>query len=158
MLINKKLFGKKEASEKRDNENDDYKIKTGKKTDIVIRILSLLAAVIIWAAVININTAEYTFTDVSVLPANYTITNYTGYEKDWSVDFVDVKVKGKKSVIDALTSSSVSASIDFSQINIEDITSGYEARLKINIKLPEGVTVINMSEEYVTVKFISKIQ
>ncbi|MBR5337139.1 MAG: hypothetical protein IK152_04080 [Lachnospiraceae bacterium] len=93
-----------------------------KTNNIGLKILSLIAAVIIWLVVVNIDDpiTSRSFSNIPVTIQNEETITSEG--KVFSVidnsDLITVTVKGKRSVIDDLTSSDIQATADMKEIDV----------------------------------------
>lgn len=113
-----------------------------RKGDIIALILSVLAALALWFYVMGVEapTAEVDFFGVQV---HYENENQMLNENGWSLlsedsSTVDVKLRGKKSTLNRMSSEDIIAFVDLRQID-----SVGETRLPVKFTLPEGVTCIS---------------
>lgn len=113
-----------------------------RKGDIIALILSVLAAIALWFYVMGVEapTAEMDFFGVRV---QYQNENQMLSENGWSLlsedsSTVDVKLRGKKSTLNRMSSEDIIAYVDLRLID-----SVGETRLPVKFTLPEGVTCIS---------------
>lgn len=110
-------------------------------SDIAAKILSIVAAVILWFYVIDVQTTQYEkqFYGISV--------NLSGLDTSLGLDIisgrdstVDVTLRGTKAQINALTENDIKASADLSSV----LDSG-NYRVNIGISVPSGISVVEKS-------------
>lgn len=122
----------------------------GKRENIVVKILCVLAAFVLWIYVMKVESPEYeqTFgrivvdlTNTETLSEN-DLAIYNGYGT-----MIDVTLSGKKSVVSKLTEADIIATADMSTI-----TSGsgrYDC--KVTVDVPAGCQLVGMSQETISV-------
>ncbi len=128
----------------------DYTVRTGRKQDMIARILCTLAAVIIWLYAMSVDNVdiEKTFTGVLVnienegqLASDYNMSVISGYDAT-----VSVTVKGKKSDIRKYTSADLSA-----YINLLGIAEAGRHQLEVEAAAPAELTVVDISPNALSV-------
>lgn len=121
--------------------------------NLSLKLLSVIVAFIIWLFIINVTdpTITKTFTDIPVDILNESVITSSNqvYEVE-AGDRVDVKVKGKRSVIEDLTEEDFYASADLSKLSTVN-TAGIQVKLnkeaKENIELDWNNEVLRISLE-----------
>ena len=96
----KEFFGQKNTVVDREEGSDDYTVKRSKKADIIIRIFSILAAIIIWIYAVstdgNIKTTDYQFTSNDITIKNESVLNERNFDISLADTNIVVTVKGRK--------------------------------------------------------------
>ncbi len=117
------------------------KNKNTSKSDLVAKILSITAAILLWFYVIDVQT---TLHDKEFYAIPISIENFTGED---GLDIIsgrdstiDVTLRGTKAQINSLTISDIKASIDLSEI----YETG-EFSLEVKISVPSGVSIVSKS-------------
>lgn len=101
----------------------------------LLKILSFIIAIVLWAYIIIIIDAptEKTFRDVPITTVNEQVISDHGYSiEKLSVQTSSVKIEGSRKVIAKFDSSNIIAKLDFSDVNASKLTS-------------EGVITVNLS-------------
>ena len=101
----------------------------------LLKILSFIIAIVLWAYIIIIIDAptEKTFRDVPITTVNEQVISDRGYSiEKLSVQTSSVKIEGSRKVIAKFDSSNIIAKLDFSDVNASKLTS-------------EGVITVNLS-------------
>ncbi|MBQ0125351.1 MAG: hypothetical protein KBS59_03395, partial [Clostridiales bacterium] len=109
----KDLFVKHDTSR---SERDDYKVSSGKKSLIIIAVVSLLCAFLIWAAAVYVDSSVHTFSNVKIEIRNAEALTDAGYSITMSDNTVTFTVRVNSNVADVLTQDSVVPYIDFSGV------------------------------------------
>lgn len=126
-------------------DNGEYRVKRTKWLDIAAIILSILIAFIIWLYAISTNSPIY---ESSISSINVSVENIpTGLSVISGLDHtIDIKVKGKRSDVLALTANDIKAYVDASG-SVEPGTH----TLTVNVTPPSGITISEKYPETVTV-------
>lgn len=131
--------------------------KKARKNDIIPKLLSIVAAIILWFYVIDIQTTieEKVITGIPVSIENFDTTDglsiVSGKEHT-----IEVTVSGVKNEVQKISQKDIIATAD-----MNGVESAGTHRLDINIASPKGITVINKSADYVSVsvdKTITKMR
>ncbi len=132
----------KEAS----SQKDDGK-KRPKKNIIITFLLSLLAAVVMWIVAVDYEGSEYekSFTGINVKIVGEEQTGMQ-IELDGNVR-LDITVRGKRSQLSILKSSSFTAFVDVSSV----VKEGKSDPLQVEIEPINGISVISQSMTHLTV-------
>ncbi|MBQ0011016.1 MAG: hypothetical protein KBS76_07960 [Ruminococcus sp.] len=134
------------------DKRDEYAVKQDKRADIVIRIFSVLAAVLIWIYAVStgdsVHTANLEYTTAHLQIRNEAVLDESGL--DYAIDdmMITVSVQGRRLRISGLEPGDVTIYLDFSEIRY----SGKQA-VKIGAEVPQGFAVTSISPEYVWVDF-----
>ena len=140
----KEFFGQKNTVVDREEGSDDYTVKRSKKADIIIRIFSILAAIIIWIYAVstdgNIKTTDYQFTSNDITIKNESVLNERNFDISLADTNIVVTVKGRKlSATDAKRS----------RVDAATVTAAGDTMLKLDIDLPIGVALVSVSPEFI---------
>ncbi len=118
-----------------------------KTRNLIIRICSLVCAIILWIYVSDVEspTSEKTFSNITV-----TVENAGILQKEYGLALItpstsasyttDVTLRGKKSVLNKIKSSEIDAYFDLSKID-----EAGKKSLDIQIEAPDGTTVVSSS-------------
>lgn len=127
-----------------------------KRWDILLRITSVLLAVLIWFWVVGFQSQITTrkFSNISVHIENFNTLSSNGYSILGNRDFyIDVTLEGKNSDLNRINSSEIYASID-----LQDIEQIGEVPLPVQIKDMNNVTVFEQSHSSITLYIDRRIQ
>lgn len=137
-----------EPEAKQTEQVGDYKIKKTNGLDITAKILAVLLALIIWLYAVSSDSPvfEDTFDSISIsiinIPSGLSVI--TGDKS-----LVDVTVKGKRTDVRSLKSSSIYVYVDAS-----GVSQAGEYTLPLSVKLPDGISLVSPTNpEAVTVYF-----
>lgn len=144
----KEFFGQKNTVVDREEGSDDYTVKRSKKADIIIRIFSILAAIIIWIYAVstdgNIKTTDYQFTSNDITIKNESVLNERNFDISLADTNIVVTVKGRKLSATDAKRSRVKLSVDAATV-----TATGDTMLKLDIDLPIGVALVSVSPEFI---------
>ena len=144
----KEFFGQKNTVVDREEGSDDYTVKRSKKADIIIRIFSILAAIIIWIYAVstdgNIKTTDYQFTSNDITIKNESVLNERNCDISLADTNIVVTVKGRKLSATDAKRSRVKLSVDAATV-----TAAGDTMLKLDIDLPIGVALVSVSPEFI---------
>lgn len=144
----KEFFGQKNTVVDREEGSDDYTVKRSKKADIIIRIFSILAAIIIWIYAVstdgNIKTTDYQFTSNDITIKNESVLNERNFDISLADTNIVVTVKGRKLSATDAKRSRVKLSVDAATV-----TAAGDMMLKLDIDLPIGVALVSVSPEFI---------
>lgn len=144
----KEFFGQKNTVVDREEGSDDYTVKRSKKADIIIRIFSILAAIIIWIYAVstdgNIKTTDYQFTSNDITIKNESVLNERNFVISLADTNIVVTVKGRKLSATDAKRSRVKLSVDAATV-----TAAGDTMLKLDIDLPIGVALVSVSPEFI---------
>lgn len=130
--------------------NDNQQKSMSRKNDITARILCVFGAVLLWFYAVSSQTIieDRRFVSIPVeliaadtLESEYGMTVISGY--DYSVD---VTLSGTRSELSKISAENISAYVDLSQIS-----SAGEYSLDVRTSAPGGISVKELSSNYVTV-------
>ena len=142
------FFKPKNTVVDREEDSDDYTVKQNNKADIIIRIFSILAAIIIWIYAVStdgaIKTIDYKFTSADIVLENAEILSERTLKVIIEETDITVTVKGRKLSAGDAARNKIKVYVDVAGIN-----SVGETVLKLNVKVPLGVTLDSFSPEYV---------
>lgn len=144
----KEFFGQKNTVVDREEGSDDYTVKQNKKADIIIRIFSILAAIIIWIYAVStdgaIKTTDYQFTNNDITIKNESVLNDRNFDISLAETNIVVTVKGRKLSATDAKRSRVKLSVDAASV-----TAVGDTMLKLEIDLPIGVALVSVSPEFI---------
>lgn len=144
----KEFFRQKNTVVDRDEGSDDYTVKQNKKADIIIRIFSILAAIIIWIYAVStdgaIKTTDYQFTNNDIIIKNESVLNERNLDISLAETNIVVTVKGRKLSATDAKRSRVKLSVDAASV-----TAAGDTMLKLEIDLPIGVALVSVSPEFI---------
>ncbi len=136
-----------------DPENGEELVRHEPHTELIAKILCVIAAFCLWIYVMQVESPEYeeTFSHIIV---NLTNTDKLVSEKGLAIyngygTMIDVTFSGKKSVISKLEEKDIVATADVSVI--DDGGSRYDVR--INVDVPAGCKLVGMSQDTISVYF-----
>lgn len=144
----KEFFGQKNTVVDREEGSDDYTVKQNKKADIIIRIFSILAAIIIWIYAVStdgaIKTTDYQFTSNDITIKNESVLDDRNLNISLADTNIVVTVKGRKLSATDAKRSRVKLSVDAASV-----TAAGDTMLKLEIDLPIGVALVSVSPEFI---------
>lgn len=144
----KEFFRQKNTVVDREEGSDDYTVKQNKKADIIIRIFSILAAIIIWIYAVStdgaIKTTDYQFTNNDITIKNESVLNERNLDISLAETNIVVTVKGRKLSATDAKRSRVKLSVDAASV-----TAAGDTMLKLEIDLPIGVALVSVSPEFI---------
>lgn len=134
----------------RQSHGGDYSVKRSKRTDMVARVLAILAAVLLWAYVSTTNSTTEE-RDFSLVPVTYREESMLKNEyglivQTINIDTLNVTLMGNKTDIRAITASDVKA-----YVNLGDITEAGEYTLDVYVDVPSGTTCVAQTVDKVVV-------
>ncbi len=124
---------------------------SGSHSELVAKILCVIAAFCMWIYVMQVESPEYeqTFSHIVVdlvntesLVSEKGLAIYNGYGT-----MIDVTLSGKKSVVSKLTEKDIIATADVGKID----AGGNRYDCRINIDVPAGCKLVGMSQETISV-------
>lgn len=147
------------------NENDDYTIKKGKRFDIVIRIISIVGAVIVWLIAVTSNQAiaKREISSVKIDTVGYSEFVKSAAKKGFIVDFdtsvtETFTISGRKKFVNSLQNEEISVTADFSKyinaLNTLDTEKENTLNIQIEIKIPKYFMLSDIKNEYIEIKLI----
>lgn len=128
--------------------NNDQSNRKTHKSDLTPKILSIVAAVLLWFYVIDVQTTQHekNFYSVPVTIENF--NSETGLDIiSGRESTVDVVLRGTKSQINSLLVSDIKASIDMSSV-----TDAGDYALDVSVETPSNVSLVKKSVSSVTVR------
>ena len=144
----KEFFRQKNTVVDREEGSDDYTVKQNKKADIIIRIFSILVAIIIWIYAVStdgaIKTTDYQFTNNDITIKNESVLNERNLDISLAETNIVVTVKGRKLSATDAKRSRVKLSVDAASV-----TAAGDTMLKLEIDLPIGVALVSVSPEFI---------
>ncbi len=118
------------------------------KSDMTPKILSIVAAVLLWFYVIDVQTTQHEKNFYSVPVSIENFNSETGLDIiSGRESTVDVVLRGTKSQINSLLISDIKASVDMSSV-----TDAGDYSLDVSIETPSNVSLVKKSVSSVTVK------
>lgn len=123
--------------------DSDGSIKTSeKKSGVLPKVFSVLAAIALWLYVFQAVEYEKTFNGIPIeIEENFDINSGLGIVSNHSLT-VDVTLSGTKSVIDKIAAEDIKAYVD-----MNDVTEANMYNRSVQIDVPPAVDVVNMSVE-----------
>lgn len=132
------------------NHGGDYAVKRSKRTDLVARILAILAAILLWIYVSTTNstTEEQTFSLVPVTYREESIlkNEYGLIVQSINIDTLNVTLEGLKNDVRSIAVSDVKA-----YVNLGGITEAGEYTLDVYVDVPSGTTCVSKTVDKVVV-------
>lgn len=134
-------------------ENGEGILRHEPHTELIAKILCVIAAFCLWIYVMQVESPEYeqTFSHITVnlintdtLVSEKGLAIYNGYGT-----MIDVTFSGKKSVVSKLRDKDIVATADVSVV--EEGGSRYDVRIKIDV--PAGCKLVGMSQDTISVYF-----
>lgn len=148
-----KIFSKTpEIAEARTDESDDYTIKRNQRTDVIIRILSIIGAIIIWIYVVCTDVATYQFKDRVVELKNIQDVESLGYEVNYTELLVTFTVQGRAGKISQVTDESVRVYADLLSVDLSDIVGSQTVKVPLVYEIPRDLTCMEKSQRYLEVQ------
>jgi len=148
----KSIFMKTEkTSDIRTDETDDYTIERNQKTDVIIRILSIVGAIIIWIYVVCTDVASYEFKDVAVELKNIEAIEAEGFSVHYDIPYVTFKVQGSAGKISGITENSVKVYANLSSVDLSDIVDSKTVKIPLVYEIPKDLTCMEKSQDAVEV-------
>lgn len=114
----------------------NFRLKKILYNNTLLKVVSILIAVILWAYIIIIIDAptERTFRDVTINTINEQVLSDNGYSiEKLSVQTATVKIEGSRKIIAKFDSDNISANLDFSDINSAKLAD--EDVITVNLKV-----------------------
>lgn len=156
----KSFFLKKEPQDMRATDSDDYAVANNRRMDIVLRIISLLGAIIIWIGIVIGDSATQEFTNFSVTVKGGSILQRT-YDVKYDFTQVNFKVQGQGSQISQISENDIQVYVDLSSVSI-NLTNSEEPQ---TFDLPlifetknkdSNIVFVEKSRESIKVTFTKK--
>ncbi len=112
----KNFFAKKETEDIRTTDSDDYTVVKNRRVDMVLRILSLLCAIVIWVSIVIGDSATKEFQNFSVTVKGGSVLSRT---HTFSYDFTQVnfEIQGQGTQISQLQEQDLQVYVDLSSIS-----------------------------------------
>lgn len=122
----------------------DYAVVRSRKTDMLVKVLSFLAAFVLWFYVVSTTSTseERSFELVPVVCKNDTSlrAEHGLIVQSISIDTLNVTLMGNRQSVRALTADQVKA-----YVNLSEISTAGEHTLPIYFDLPSGITVVSQT-------------
>lgn len=158
------FFSKKVQDTKRNN-SDDYMIRKSKKFDIIIKIVSVVGAIIIWLCAVTtgsaVNQRMFTYNNFDIKGTGSFISaaERSGFSVIINYDnSVSFSLKGRKRLIDSLNEKEVSVYVDLSEyietVNTIPNDTPQIIEADIEIEAPGYFQVSNVSLEKITIQLV----
>ncbi len=159
----KSLLSLEKKNDTSRNEGDDYAIAKSKRFDLVIKIISVVGAVIIWLLAVTSDAAVYTrdFNSLRISTPGYSefldLAEEKGYEvtDNASSMFVNISIKGRNNMINTLKENEIGVTADFREHMdfLENLDPAVTTVFKIPIVIdvPKYFSVASVSPEYIEV-------
>ena len=140
---------------------DESVIKKNRQIDTLIRVLSVICAVLIWSYIVLSDSAVYNYQNVSVNIKSETIVKSKGYTISYDNLKVNFTVQGSAAKISQLSFKSVEVYADLSKVDLSTIEEGQSITVPLPIvyKLPtniSGLTLTEKSQEYIDIIITKK--
>ena len=140
---------------------DESIIKKNRQIDTLIRVLSVICAVLIWSYVVLSDSAIYHYQNVSVNIKSETIVKSKGYTISYDNLMVNFTVQGSAAKVSQLSFKSVEVYADLSKVDLSTIEEGQSVTVPLPIvyKLPtniSGLTLTEKSQEYIDIIITKK--
>ncbi len=156
----KSLFGKKETQDMRETDSDDYTVAHSRRVDMILRIISLVCAIVIWVFIVIGDSATKEFKNVLVTVKGGTILQRT-YTIDYDVTQVNFEIQGQGTEISQISETDVLVYVDLSTVAINltgssepqtfDLPLIYETKRKTS-----NIVFVQKSRESIKVTFTKK--
>ena len=145
----------------RTSDVDESVIKKNRRIDTLIRVLSVICAILIWAYVVLSDSAVYHYRNISVTIKSETIVKSKGYTVAYDNLKVNFTVQGNAAKISQLSFGSVEVYADLSSVDLATVPEGDSVTVPLPIvyKLPSdvtGLTLTQKSQEYIDVVITKK--
>ena len=148
----KNLFaGKKQDTDMRTDETDDYTVKRNQRTDVIIRILAFIGAVLIWVYAVFSDVSSFEFRDMAVKVTGIEVLEAEGYTVSYKETFVTFRVQGSADKISLVTEDSATVTADLSDIDTVDIVGQKIVNVPLTFEIPKGLTRMEQSASYIEV-------
>ena len=146
------LLPKKETSpDMRTDETDDYTVKSNQRTDVIIRILSIVGAICIWIYVVLTDVASYEFKNVGVEVRNVSAIEAEGYTVSYNTLRVSFRVQGSRERIGTVADNSASAYVNLLSVDLSEIVGSKTGEVPIIYEFPGNLTCMEKSQDYMEI-------
>ena len=150
--IFKNPFAKKdEAVDMRTDETDDYTIKRNQRTDVIIRILSIIGAILIWIYAVSTDVATYEFKNKEVELRGVQAVETQGYTVQYDALYVTFKLQGSAGKISQIEENSAGIYADMSSVDLSDIVGSKTVKIPLVFEFPKDLTCMEKSQDYIEV-------
>ena len=156
----KSFFTKKETQDMRKTDSDDYTVAHSRRVDMILRILSLVCAVVIWIFIVIGDSATKDFQNILVTVKGGTILQRT-YTIDYDVTQVNFEIQGQGTEISQISETDILVYVDLSSVAINlsgssepqtfDLPLIYETKRKNS-----NIVFVQKSRESIKVTFTKK--
>ncbi len=145
----------------RNTDEDEYTAKRNRRTDRIIRILSVIGAILIWVYAVTADTTTYDYQNVSVSVKSESLVKSKGYNVEHENLKVNFTVQGSVAKISQLTNTSVEVYADLSTVDLSTVAPGQSITVPLPLvyRLPTGISNLSItykSQDYINV-VISKL-
>ena len=137
-------------------EDKEEELRKNKRLNMFVGIFSVLCALAIWLYASAISETEMKFQ--SIVNIKHVVdTEDKGYEVEYNSDLkINFILNGKVSSISQIPNYGINVFADLSTVNLSEITNTKTVQLPLVFDLPEGVTCIEKSKEYIEVTITKK--
>ena len=161
----KNLFSSRKAQGTDRNESEDYMIRKSRKFDIVIRIISVVGAVIIWLCAVTtgtgVNQRMFTYNNFEIRDVGsfFSAAERSGFKTVINFEnSVSFTLKGRKRLIDSLNENEVTVYVELSDYieTVNTIPNDVEQTIEavVKIEAPGYFQVSNVSLDTITIQLV----
>lgn len=156
----KSLFSKKEQQDIRETDSDDYAVAQSKRVDMILRIVSLLGAIVIWICIVIGDSATREFQNFTVTVKGGSILQRT-YTIEYDFTQVNFEIQGQGNQISQISETDIQVYVDLSSISINLSDTGepqtFDLPLIYETKRKDyAVVFVQKSRESIKVTFTRK--
>ena len=144
----------------RETASGDYAVASNRRMDLILRILSLLGAIVIWVGIVIGDSATQEFTNFSVTVKGGSILQRT-YDIKYDFTQVNFKIQGQGTQISQISETDIQVYVDLSSVSVNltnseepqtfDMPLIFETRNKTS-----NVVFVEKSRESIKVTFTKK--
>ena len=159
----KNFFSKKETQDMRLNDSGDYAIAKNRRMDLILRIISILGAIVIWICIVISDSTTQEFKNFSVTVKGGSILQRT-YDINYDFTQVNFKIQGQGNHISQISEKDIQVYVDLSSIAI-NLTNSSNSEESQTFDLPlifetknkdSNIIFVEKSRESIKVTFTKK--
>ena len=141
---------------KQEVESKDDTSRKNKRLDMFIGIFSVVCALVIWFYASAISETDIKQQSLVNIKGVVTAEN-KGYDIEYNKNLkIDLVLNGKVLAVSQIPNYGINVYADISSVNFSEITDSKVVQLPLILVLPEGLTCIEKSQEYVEVTITKK--
>ena len=145
-----------EETQKQELESIDDTSRRNKRLDMFIGIFSVVCALVIWFYASAISETDIKQQSLVNIKGVVTAEN-KGYDIEYNSNLkIDLVLSGKVLAVSQIPNYGINAYVDLSSVNLSEITNSKVVQLPLILDLPEGLTCIEKSQEYIEVTITKK--